>query len=592
MTDTACVSIYKLDDDYDIDEIRKSIRENMFYALAFKTDFQIANNIIVEGYARFSNDLPDWAKLIRVYLENGDQFTDIRKYSSIILIFIKDDPQKRFFVISGSNGASCIQNRFNYHFGINILERVFNSDLNKIDSVREKGIIGDVLASSRYYRRSRALAYEDDFGKYFQDLNLKLDESQIDACFPSIRQFKRDRLKPQISISCSASLELKMKVNLITVIGVINDIINLEAIEAPRIFNKSLVPLSSRRNKKEILLNYIALRKKIITKLKLNKINELDLDICPLEYEDYYKSSSLSVFGNDLHRNTKSRPLINLGANIDIQGLADLSFLLNIYNNCLDSVEFQNSSNKDLFIKQYISSIRIRTFDSDGELCTEGQLVDYIQTELHRTETYFLLDKTWYKLQSEFDASLTDKYLIRVGKRVRMLPFIKSWNGPDETAYNMLYDDKINPLYLHLIKVDHIELCDILVFDHSSKKTYIIHVKRDLGASIRDLVSQAIISARIIEEEATSGKKARIIRLYEQAVSNHRIDEKNLTKEHFISFFDYDREYCLALYDKDITNSVLESGDFSSRIAKFSLVEFSSVMNISGLKYSLINIPK
>jgi len=590
MTDTACVSIYKLDEDYDITAIRRKLHENMFYPIVFKPDIQVQNNIEIEAYTRFNNDLPDWVKLIRVYLENGNQFNDTKKYSSIIFVFIKNDPQKRCFVISGNNGGSCIQYYFNYHFGINILERIFDANINKLDSVKEKGIIGDILASSRFYRRSRALAYEDDFGKYFQDLNLKLEETQIDKCFPSIRLYKKDKLKPQISISCSASIEMKMKVNFITIIRFIKDILQLETIDAPKIFNTSLVPLSNRRNKKEIILNYIFLRKIIIEKVKLNKLNELDIDICPLEYEKYYNSSSYRILGNELHRNTKSKPLIDLLANGDIFELANLSFLSQIYRDCIESFEYAIAHNKQIFIKEYISSIQIQTFDSDGSLCTEGYIVDYIQTELHRLNTYFLLDKTWYRLQSEFDSSLSEKYNVRVGKKVGTYPFIKKWNGGDETLYNQQYDDKCNPLYLHLIKVDYIELCDVLVFDHDKNNTYIIHVKRNLGASIRDLVSQAIISARIIEEETISGHKRRLAELYDHAVSKDRIDSSKLTKESFLSYFDYDKVYCLALFDKDITADILTSGNFESRIAKFSLVEYSSVMNINGWKYTLIRI--
>jgi hypothetical protein len=40
--------------------------------------------------------------------------------------------------------------------------------------VDDKGLIGDILASSRYYRRGRSLLYEDDFGKYFQKILVRL----------------------------------------------------------------------------------------------------------------------------------------------------------------------------------------------------------------------------------------------------------------------------------------------------------------------------------------------------------------------------------------------------------------------------------
>lgn len=590
MSNTACISIYSMDADYNIATIRKEIADKYFTKFLFKDEIQTANDITIEAYSKYNPETPDWAKLISAYLLDQTKFKDTKKYSSIILIFINNDSQNRCFVISGGNGASCIQRHFDYHFGINILERVFDKDVNKLDSVREKGIIGDVLASSRYYRRSRSLAYEDDFGKYFQDLDLKLEKDQIEDCFPAIKNYKGEQLKAQISISCSASIEIKMKIDFITVIRTIKDIMALQAIDAPKIFNTSLVPLTIKRNKTEITLNYIFLRKKIINAMIINKVMELDLDICPLEFEKYYQSTSFKIVSPELHRNSKKQSVISQILRDNTDELSNASFLRNIYQDCIDSVEYGNSTNKRIFLKEYLLKVRIETYNSDGDLLTAGNIIDYLQTEINRDHIYFLIDKTWYRLQSEFDKSLNDKYIIRIGKQIRSYSFIKNWNNKDETAYNELYNSKKNPIYLHLIKVDYIELCDVIHVDQENKKIYIIHVKIALGASIRDLVSQALISARIIEQEVLSDSKERLSALYDHAVGKDRINSSELSKSDFLNYFNYDREYCLAFYDNGVSDESFRSGDISSRIAKFSLVEFSSVMNMNGWKYSIVKI--
>lgn len=590
MSNTACINIYSLNADYNITVIRNEIAKKNYTKFLFKDEIQTANDITIEAYSKYNLEIPDWAKLINTYLLDQNQFNDAKKYSSIILIFINNDSQNRCFIISGGNGASCIQKYFDYHFGINILERVFDKDVNKLDSVREKGIIGDVLASSRYYRRSRSLAYEDDFGKYFQDLDLKLEKDQIEECFPAIKNYKGNQLKAKISISCSASIEIKMKIDFITVIRTIKDIMVLQAIDAPRIFNTSLVPLTIRRNKTEIILNYIFLRKKLIDAMIMNSVINLDLDICHLEFEKYYQSTSFKIISPELHRNSKKQPVISQITRDNMDDLSDASFLGEIYQDCISSVEYENSMNKILFLKEYLQKVRIETYNSDGDLLTEGNIIDYLQTEIDRDHIYFLIDKTWYRLQSEFDKSLNDKYLVRIGKNIRTYSFIKNWNNKDETAYNELYNSKKNPIYLHLMKVDYIELCDVIHVDHDNKKIYIIHVKIGLGASIRDLVSQALISARIIEQEVLSDSKERLSALYDHAVGKDRINNSELSKSDFLNYFNYDREYCLAFYDNGVSDVSFKTGDISSRIAKFSLVEFSSVMNMSGWKYSIVKI--
>ena len=592
MSDTASIKIYKLKNNYNFEQIIERLtEEDSYFPIDLDPRIQSKNSFTIYAYARENTYPPDWVKFLQPYLMNAHLFDDIKRYSSIVFIFSHLDDAEHGFVITGGSGSHHILTELDYHFGIEVLERIFDPELNKIDSVKEKGIIGDILASSRYYRRSRPLAYEDDFAKYFQEINIKLDKSQIEEYFPSVKDFKGEKLKPKISINCSANIEIKMKIPLLILLKLISDILEVLLIESERIFNKTLIPLSNRKHKSEILRNYNYLRREIINKASTGGISELDIDICPVDFENFFQSTQYEILVPNLSYNNRRENRIENISSDDISELSKLDFLEKCYQLVTRSKEYAESENQELFIKEVFSDIRIVTKNSDNEIKTSGLIIDYIQTEIRIDNcSYFLLDKTWYRLQAEFGAILLEKYPEKIQKKIMQYQFYKDWKDMDETQYNEQYDLKVNPFYLHLIKVDYIEICDILIHDEENNKLFIIHIKKDMGASVRDLVSQAYISARIIEEEVLSSNKLKLRKLYNQAKNKNRIDGTRIKEDDFISLFDLEREYCLGIYDDSLSMSDFETGKFKSNIAKFSLIEFSSVMYMNEWKFSIFKI--
>ena len=238
---------------------------------------------------------------------------------------------------------------------------------------------------------------------------------------------------------------------------------------------------------------------------------------------------------------------------------------------------------KELLLQIFLPNLstRVLTKNDDGYVTTQGVLVDYIQMEIeHDSKTYFLLDGIWNLLQDDFDNSLSEKYRSRVSSKFRDHRFIREWREVNEEEYNSGYNDPPNSLYMHLLKVNYIELCDALVIDSQNKVTYIIHAKDSVGATIRDLTSQVRIAASIIEEEIQTNNYDSLIKLYCQASENGRIDATAMSQDFFLScFIDFRREYVLVIHDKNKTFVNIREGNFDSRIAKFSLVDFVTRMN-------------
>lgn len=564
MANTATLNIYRLRDDVDIVTLQDHIVTAKGYqCLALRAD--LGDDYAVHAYQKESRNTPDFFKFIEPVIEDPTQF-HFCKYN---FIFIFEGAENVFIITSGS--AYHLVDLFaELDFGIRVLERVFDEDKNKLDSIKEKGIIGDVLASSRFYRKARALAYEDDFGKYFQNINIKLTVEQVVTHFPSISKGR------DLTIAGASSVSLKSKVSFENFWELLKELEVVLDLPKKPIFNQSLIPLDKRKGKEMIE----ALNKQVFFSMK-RKSSDISLkyDFCHRNFEEFF-SSTKAVFTF----------LDNCVEVDDMHRLSDFAFLDDVNNRLDDSIS-------DEAYIQAISSIGVETFDDNEHILTKGNLIDYVQTELqYDSRSYFLMDGFWYQIESKFDKNLAEKYSGRVIDKVQHQPFLLSWKeGDDETAYNEQHKDIDNTYYLHCVLVDHIELCDVLHYDKDNDKVYVIHVKKGLSNSMRDLVSQVILSAKIIEEEklVTEDKMLKLAELYEKAVNKSRIDEATITKYEFLQLFKNNRvEYCLAILDDTSSIGRLQSGEFGSRIAKFSLVELASVMSANQWAFSIHEIDK
>ena len=240
-------------------------------------------------------------------------------------------------------------------------------------------------------------------------------------------------------------------------------------------------------------------------------------------------------------------------------------------------------------MKEVLESICVVTKNDEDYETTAGKLREYLQLEIEKDGiSYFLLDDKWYSLQAGFDLMLGERYTSIVNPKYRAYDFIHNWSNTDEAEYNKPFANHPNSFNLHQIIVDHVELCDAFIIDTERKTLYIIHVKDGIGATMRDLTSQAFMSARIIEEESRIETKDKLKKLYEQAVHNSRINNKTVSQEVFLGWFSsFKREYILVVHDDNKTRSDIIDGNFKSRIAKYSLVEFASVMRVNDWDYSL-----
>ncbi len=154
MADTSGIRIYKAREKVSIKTIEtKLTKKNGYKRFKVKFDIQKRFNIGMFFYVTGSGSPPDWYLLIEAYCDEKDL---VFSHHSFIGIFIYKG--NKYFVCGGG-GANSVQDYIDHTFGIRLIECIFNPEVNKLDSVHDRGLIGDIIASSRYYRRGRSLAY-------------------------------------------------------------------------------------------------------------------------------------------------------------------------------------------------------------------------------------------------------------------------------------------------------------------------------------------------------------------------------------------------------------------------------------------------
>ena len=293
MSDTANIRIYRVRENVEISHIISFLTDELDYnRIEFNEPIQQTNRVEIWLYAKSNKSVPDWVDLLKGYLPTPNPFKGFLKYDFIMLIQCKSsNGQMHTFAFCGGAGYHDVMHYFDQTFGISVLEAVVDPKLNKLAAISERGIIGDVLASRRFYRRARPIAYEDDFGKYYKAIDVRLYDSQIKEKFPRLASRKEKALKPMISISGSSSIEIRIRINFYELLLLLKALAELMTVQHPSIFNKTLMPLDITSDKEQIRELNDKVFDDIINHCLRPDEHPIDIDFCHRDFEAFYGSN-------------------------------------------------------------------------------------------------------------------------------------------------------------------------------------------------------------------------------------------------------------------------------------------------------------
>lgn len=504
-----------------------------------------------------------------------------RELSYIMFLYDEND----IFAICGNQGNHVIQEYLNSYFGMDIIARLIEENKRVIKSIDERDLTGSVLGSSRFFRYDYKLADEDSFGKLYKKIQAQLGKDILQEKFGISSEDKRK------SVGCIAksAFQINKAITIETLTHIARKISDLLGEDANFIVNKiKIIPRRGAQNKAIIK----GLEDKLVEKIFQGfsaMDRSIDLDICHPDYEKFLTATEYNlffgyskspVFSSDLER------LDNIGFVYDA-----IEVKQEVIGSCQDMGEF-------------LGKIRIRSFDHDGQVLTDGPLVKHLHGEVVKDgNTYFYIDGDWYVIEADFLASLNTECLRIIPDIVDETILSKSWDIDEldtENKYNRSYIGEDGFIVLDKVFTNNIEVCDILKYDDST--SYLIHVKKGFNNSTRDLASQVSVAARLVREAKSSSNYGLIEELYDSLLNKCASSDEYfsqagsqttwINKESFVSLFK-ERKICLcmALIDDVVNERDIGSiSAFDSNIAKYSLIQLYRSLRGLNIDFKLIQI--
>lgn len=228
----------------------------------------------------------------------------------------------------------------------------------------------------------------------------------------------------------------------------------------------------------------------------------------------------------------------------------------------------------DDHIKNF-TSIEIETINEDygDSYGTNGTLLAHLNGEItHNGKTYFLLSGKWYEVNASYIEQIQKDFLNLIEQLnldATNLGLADWHSGDSETTYNtksLAYDEHING---DTILTDNIELFDTLAY--KNKELQIIHVKKEFNVKIRDVRSQILASAQVIENDLRNGS----IKLKEHYAQLSTKGLTSLNEDEFLKLFQRRRVYVLAYGRKDkVTAENIDK--VTSSVAKMEVVSLNN----------------
>lgn len=191
----------------------------------------------------------------------------------------------------------------------------------------------------------------------------------------------------------------------------------------------------------------------------------------------------------------------------------------------------------------------------------------------YENHTYFLLAGRWYEVDAAYIDLITKDLLglLKTLDKSRESIGMRKWKSTEEEKdYNATSVRAEIVINGDRVLTEGVELFDTLAFD--GERIYLIHVKKGFDVNIRDVRSQVINSANVVENDLRGAQRTRLKKHYAALRRNTRTE---ITESDFLELFSHPRTYVLAYGTKDkVTPETLSK--FRSRVARMEMVTMSS----------------
>lgn len=489
---------------------------------------------------------------VKDYLHSSAEEKDFAYYPIDTCLFIVTSDN--LYVVTSGSGYHIIEDFVDYSFPFEVAKKVV---ANSFTAAEKRKFAGAALNINEKYRRDYIIDKSKSLDSIWKSLIGKVDPTQL----PN-NNFLSEIIDPDKppTAEIKSSFTLKKSLSLGDIIKLINAIETLpeptgdhkKAME----FLDCLQPVKVGSLRKKLKAQLIETIRRAIS----GEIS-VDFDICdPKDIDRYHGGSNYAIGSNELSDNHPDIDEV-------IKALGEQ------FGEILED--------EDKFVKSVCGASFTYTVGEDGELISNNILsMFHGQLELDG-QVYFLMDNNWYRGQGDFLKLLLEDFVeqifcspsptfIDAKSNISLLEWKNDWNEGDfnkeqAKVAGYYYGDEI------FLRKGHgkIELFDLLYIDIENKNTYIIHVKDDFDAKMRDVCSQ-ISTARDVIESAAKSDMGELKTYYSEWVKNKINADKNVDETTFLGWFgkDYTKIYIVVCS----TNNNFTVDEFNKNIKMQSYV--------------------
>lgn len=483
---------------------------------------------------------PNTSSWVRFFRDTPIEFGKLSNQFQHLICFVVVGED--LFAFTAGQSAVVFERFVDLSFPIEVGRRIAKPE---VKGARANQITGSTLASDLHFRDPRRITYAESLDTVWTALSgylrdKKLDLNDVTDIFG---------VKTKIKIDVSSALRLGPKIlDPERMIKLIKWLIKQEGEDLPDDDGWAALDAIKLLNPRKKRLLIQELRKALSEKIFKNKS---------------YENLALTHADITLYAGA-TRYIVKQGDNT----LYDHEVSPSLADVLKDAVVDED------YIKNF-TSISIQSINEDNGPApgTEGTLQAHLNGELtHKGKTYFLLAGKWYEVDANYIEQIKKDFVGLLttlnldASEVGLKKWQKDQSEGDYNKASLDYPETING---DKILTDNVELFDTLAYKDDN--LYILHVKKNFNVKIRDVRSQILASAQIIENDLRNST-SKLREHHKQLVAKGRT---RLSESDFLKLFERKRVYVLCYGTKDkVTESSL--GKFTSNVARMEVVSLNN----------------
>lgn len=554
-----------------IDEANQS-DGNFFESKLARKDFGKFNVKLFYSYAVYP---PKWRGFLEPILDKRSNLANAENISYSYVCFVGLDDN--IYAVTGGFGGQKVSRFMIPDFGLEILVRLFDRNSKVVKSIQDRGLTGNVLGQTKFYRGDQRVSDENQFGKIFKQVQADLNKELLKKVFG----FSDAELKRNSSV-CMAkeSFQINKAVAFDTMLNLVEKLAGVMK-KKPNFSLNKVEHLSRRKKQNQQLTEKLDFWAMDVLYNECKKGEEPNVDFCHKNFDEFLSADSIEI-------------LIDKGKPVEIPLHSSFSQIIRLLKNS------GNYYDDDQYLfKASVLDRKIVSYDAEGEKLTSGLVFDHVHGEFfYNDRTYFLLDNEWYRIQPAFIKDLNSECVDILKHAWDTTTLTEPFNiNQRESVYNQKYLHQANFYVFDTITPDNIESCDIMRYDNNAIQ--LIHVKKGFDNSVRDLASQVNIAAKRLQDDLRTGFEY-IEKIQRQTTKSKvgdlgkQVFPKNGLASIFKDKSPQQISFCLAFADKSQSNRSLKNhiDKFNSNIAKFSILELRRELFSMGFGFKVIQLTK